>query len=167
MIPQPLAPVFHGKHLSGAPLPGVGGRGRRPFQSADPGGARGVRGRVKKKGCEEIEAYKKGLLVVYGRGLRASSCSLYPQGVLLLLTGIRFSHMWALGSFSALPGARGRSPGELWDPLRGHFGCNFDPLGTLWDQFWGNFLESCMPCGCSERRNVRNFLKICCGNVQS
>ena len=39
LISQPLARIFHGKHLGGAVLLGVGGRGRRPFQSADPGGA--------------------------------------------------------------------------------------------------------------------------------
>ena len=39
LISQPLARIFHGKHLGGAVLPGVGGRGRRPFQSADPDGA--------------------------------------------------------------------------------------------------------------------------------
>ena len=38
LISQPLARIFHGKHLGGAVLLGVGGRGRRPFQSADPGG---------------------------------------------------------------------------------------------------------------------------------
>ena len=37
-ISQQLARIFHGKHLGGAALPGVGGRGRRPFQSADPEG---------------------------------------------------------------------------------------------------------------------------------
>ena len=37
LISQPLAHIFHGKHLGGAVLPGVGGRGRRPFQSTDPG----------------------------------------------------------------------------------------------------------------------------------
>ena len=36
LISQPLARIFHGKHLGGAVLLGVGGRGRRPFQSADP-----------------------------------------------------------------------------------------------------------------------------------
>ena len=35
-ISPPLACIFHGKHLGGAVLPGVGGRGRRAFQSADP-----------------------------------------------------------------------------------------------------------------------------------
>ena len=73
------------------------------------------------------------------------------------MTGIRFSHMWALGGFSAPPEARGRSPVELWAPPRGHFGCNLDPLGKVWDHFWGNFLESCMPWECSERRNVLTF----------
>ena len=62
-----------------------------------------------------------------------------------MLTGIRFSYMWALGSFSAPPGARGRSPGELWDVPRGHFGCNLDPLGRVWDHFWGNFWKVACP----------------------
>ena len=44
LISQPLTRIFHGKHLGGAALPGVGGRGRRPFQSADPGRGLGVRG---------------------------------------------------------------------------------------------------------------------------
>ena len=41
LISQPLARIFHGKHLGGAVLLGVGGRGRRPFQSADPEGGLG------------------------------------------------------------------------------------------------------------------------------
>ena len=75
--------------------------------------------------------------------------------------------MWALGSSPAPPEARGRSPGELWDLPRGHFGSDLDPLGRLWDHLWGNFLESFMPWQCSERRNVLTFAKIYCGNVQS
>ena len=43
LISQPLARIFHGKHLGGAVLLGVGGRGRRPFQSADPERGLGVR----------------------------------------------------------------------------------------------------------------------------
>ena len=108
-----------------------------------------------------------GLLLVYGRGLRSSRHTLSPRRVLLLLTGIRFSHMWALRSFAASTNARGGSPGDLWDFPRGHFESDLDPLGKLWDHFWGNFLESCMPWECSRRRNVLIFEKTYCGNVQS
>ena len=43
LLSQPLACIFHGKHLGDAVLLGVGGRGRRPFQSADPERGLGVR----------------------------------------------------------------------------------------------------------------------------
>ena len=102
---------------------------------------------LKGKVAKETGVYKKGLLLVYGRGPRASGNHFGSRRVLLLLTGMRFSHMWALGSSPAPPEARGRSPGELWDLPRDHFGSNFDRRGKLWDHFWGNFLESVMPWG--------------------
>ena len=131
LISQQLARIFHGKHLGGAGLPGVGGRGRRPFKSADPGGREACGAVLKGKVAKETEVYKKGLLLVYGRGLRASSITLYTQGVLFLLTGIRLSHQWALGSSPAPRGARGRSPGELRGLPRDHFGSNFNPRRRL------------------------------------
>ena len=87
--------------------------------------------------------------------------------VLLLLIGIISSHLWALGNSPAPPGARGTSPGELWELPRGDFESKLDPLGTLWDHFWGNFLESCMPWEWSGRRNVVTFAKTYCGDAQS
>ena len=64
-----------------------------------------------------------------------------------MLTGIRFSHMWAPGSSAASPEARGTSPGELWEFPRGHFEPNFDPLGRLWDHFWITFGKVSCPGG--------------------
>ena len=71
------------------------------------------------------------------------------------MTGITFSHMWAPGSSSAFPEARGRSPGELWELPRGHFEPNFDSLRILWDHFWITFREASCPGGV---RSVATFI---------
>ena len=88
-----------------------------------------------------------------GWGRQSSPC--VPGGVPLLLTGIRFSHMWAPGSSPASPEARGRSPRELRELPRGHFEPNFDPLGRLWDHFWITFRKVSRPAGV---RSVATFI---------
>ena len=116
LISQPLACIFHGKHLAGAVLPGVGGRGRRPFQSADPGGVPACGSVLKEKVVRKYSSQKRFATSIRPGAEGVKGHSVHPGGATFADRHGVLSHVGS-GELPDVPGSsREVSGGALGSP---------------------------------------------------